>query len=286
MPIAFTKMHGLGNDYVYVNCFEQSLDGLDIPNLSRAMSDRHRGIGSDGLILITPPSPGVRADVWMQMYNSDGSRSEMCGNGLRCVAKYAAAHGLGNRDGRRLLIQTDRGICSAEVSNPRGSVSEVKINMGRPILAPHEIPVLIAGERCVMKPVAVGGKQFDMTCVSMGNPHACMFVADVRAIDLAKLGPLVEHHELFPNRVNAHFAQVNGRREVTIRTWERGAGATQACGSGACATAVAGVLEGRLDTSVTTHLPGGDLRIDWPDTNSEVFMTGPAEEVFSGEWPA
>jgi diaminopimelate epimerase len=317
--IQFTKMHGLGNDYVYVDCFNERLDGIDTPALSRAISDRHQGVGSDGLILICPPERGVDADVRMEMYNADGSRGEMCGNGIRCVAKYAVEHGLikpkaesrkpkpalhplraelnqsmailGESLGLRnitatdLRVQTDRGVLAQTAFASDGIVMSVRVDMGPPTLNPADVPVAIQGHQCVKHPLQVGDDRFSMTCVSMGNPHAVFFVESFAAIHLAQIGPLVERHRLFPNRVNAHFVTVQARHEATMKTWERGSGITQACGTGACAVLVAGVLEDRLDRTATIHLPGGDLRIEWHDgEESPVFMTGPANEVFRGEW--
>lgn len=290
-------MHGISNDYVYVDCFKQSLDGVDLPALSREVSDRHRGIGSDGLILIAPPSPGVKADVRMEMYNADGSRGEMCGNGIRCVAKYAVDYGL-LRSGAggatsaavvaSLLVETDRGVLGVTAfRGSDGRVERVRVDMGAPILRPRDIPVELPGERCVRHPLEVGGRRFALTCVSMGNPHVVLFVDDLAGIDLPRLGPLFERHPLFPKRVNVHFAQVHSRSEATMRTWERGSGITMACGTGACAVLVAGVLEDKLARDATLHLPGGDLRIEWPEGENgraSVFKTGPAVEVFSGVW--
>ncbi len=292
MKIDFIKMHGLGNDYIYVDCFRQSLRGIDLPELCRTMSDRHHGIGADGLILITPPSDGVGADVRMEMYNADGSRGEMCGNGIRCVAKYAVENGLARAQQEAqatqvpLLVETDRGVLQlAAHHDPDGIVSSVRVDMGSPILQPRMIPVDLPGDRCVRSQIELAGRPYAMTCVSMGNPHAVFFVDDLGSIDLATLGPSVERHRLFPNRVNAHFAQANSRRDATMRTWERGTGITLACGTGACAVHVAGVLEGRLDRRAAIHLPGGDLEIDWPEgEGTSLFKTGPAEEVFRGTW--
>jgi len=287
MPLHFVKMHGLGNDYVYVDCFAQTTGRRDWPALARAMSDRHRGVGSDGLILIAPPTAGAGADVRMEMYNADGSRGEMCGNGIRCVAKYAVRRGLVPRTGAesaRIRVQTDCGVSIIEVRDARARVASVRVEMGRPILAARDIPVHVSGDRCVRQALQIDGRELFMTSVSMGNPHCVVFVEDVSAIDLPRLGPLIERHPAFPNRTNAHFVAVRSRSEVAMRTWERGAGATQACGSGACAVTVAGVLEGRLDRRVTCHLPGGDLEIEWPTDDGSVSMTGPAEEVFEGVW--
>ncbi|HUN82538.1 MAG TPA: diaminopimelate epimerase [Phycisphaerae bacterium] len=310
---AFTKMHGLGNDYIYVDCFREALNGVDRPALARDISDRHRGVGSDGLILICPPDRGVDAVCRMEMYNADGSRGEMCGNGIRCVAKYVVEHAINqNRDRQKapieselnhalsaigeplglrditatdLRIQTDRGVLSLTAFSSDRVVQSVRVDMGAPILSPAKIPVKTKGDRCIREPIEIGGRSLAMTCVSMGNPHAVFFVESFSGIDVPALGALVERHPSFPNRVNAHFVTVQSRVEATMKTWERGSGITQACGTGACAVLVAGVLEGRLDSIAHVHLPGGDLRIEWPDgEGGSVFMTGPAEEVFSGVW--
>ena len=292
--ITFTKMHGLGNDYVYVDCFKHDLSRCDLNALTRVISDRHRGVGSDGLILICPPRAGVVADARMEMYNADGSRGEMCGNGVRCVAKYVIDHGIATGanegDARLLKIETDRGVLGLTCHLENGRVERVCVNMGPPILDPRKIPVKCEGNRCIRQSlVAVLGAEPEklyLTCVSMGNPHAVSFVGSVRCQFLETLGPLVENHAAFPNRVNFHVAEVHSRGEVTMRTWERGTGLTQACGTGACAVLVAGVLEGVLDRRAKVHLPGGDLEIAWAgDTEGgEVFMTGPATEVFTGQW--
>lgn len=289
--IHFTKMHGLGNDYLYVNCFEQDLTGQDLPALARAMSDRHRGIGSDGLILMRPPSSGCAADVRMEMYNADGSRGVMCGNGIRCVAKYAVEHALvddAGGDPRELKVETDRGVLTVWASRRAGRVESVRVDMGPPLLRPSEIPVQAEGERCIKLPIEVAGRRLELTCISMGNPHAVIFDNRLGLSELMLVGPAIERHPLFPNRVNVHAAAIESRSEVAMRSWERGSGLTQACGTGACAVLVAGVLEGRLDRAASVHLPGGDLVVEWPDRSDgslgSVFMTGPAVEVFTGEW--
>jgi len=306
MRIPFTKMHGLGNDYVYVNTFEVDLCDVDVPELARHVSDRHRGVGSDGLILIAPPTDGGDADVRMAMYNADGSRGEMCGNGIRCVAKYALDRGLTARIGavlqrqrgrgtcsngdaasdRSIAVQTDRGVLLVEAfGGDDGTIERVRVDMGAPILVPRDIPTTLGdASRCVAASMQIGEQTYSTTCLSMGNPHAVTFVDDLAAFDLEKIGPLVERHTAFPNRVNFHVVEIHSSNEATMRTWERGSGITQACGTGACAVLVAGVLEGRLARSATLHLPGGDLLIEWPADDASVMMTGPAEEVFSGAW--
>lgn len=298
--IRFVKMHGIRNDYVYVDTFEQSLSGVDLPALSRRVSDRHCGIGSDGLILIAPPSAGVDADVRMEMYNADGSRGEMCGNGIRCVAKHAvengrvkgskakAAEGPSAVNSTTLRVETDRGVLTLEAFKEDNIVTRVRVDMGRPILVPGEIPVKYDGarDRCVRAIMEIGGQRMTVTCVSMGNPHAVTFVSDAAGFDLERIGPMVERHPMFPNRVNFHIAQIHSRGEATMRTWERGSGITQACGTGACAVLVAGVLEDRLDRTAFLHLPGGDLEIEWAEgaNGGTVYKTGPAEESFRGEF--
>jgi diaminopimelate epimerase len=277
----FTKMHGAGNDYVYVNAFEQTLD--DPSAVAQAVSDRHFGVGGDGLVLI---GPAEDADVRMRMFNADGSEAQMCGNAIRCVAKYAWDRGLSKANPMR--VATAAGAKTLDLHIDGGRVTAATVDMGEPILEPHRIPVRWNGERMVDVPLSIGGPQdWDATCVSMGNPHAVIFMDDVdalAALPLEAIGPRIEHHELFPERINAHFVVVNGPGELTMRTWERGSGITLACGTGASAVCVAGALTGRCDRNVLIHLPGGDLRIEWREADNHVLMTGPAEEVFSGEW--
>ena len=274
----FTKMHGLGNDYVYVDCFAERV--ADAPALARAVSDRHRGIGGDGLILICPSS---KADVRMEMYNSDGSRAQMCGNGIRCVAKYAYEHGRARANPMR--IETDAGILPLELTVDGERVRLARVTMGRPRLRPEDLPTTLKIDEMIDLPVEASGRQLRMTCLSMGNPHAVLFADSLRGIDLAREGARLEHHAMFPQRCNIHFVTVNRRDDVTMWTWERGSGATLACGTGASAVCVAGALTGRTDRKITAHLPGGDLLLEWNPEDDCVYMTGPAEEVFTGDWP-
>jgi diaminopimelate epimerase len=275
----FTKMHGVGNDYVYVATFDQR-PPADPARLARAVSDRHYGIGGDGLILIMPSE---RADARMRMFNADGSVGEMCGNGIRCVAKYLYDHGLVHAN--QVTIETDRGVLALDLEVKDGRVGRVRVAMGAPIFDPAEIPALLPGNPPTDVPIRVDDRKLDVTVLSMGNPHAVAYVADVAAFPLESLGPLIERHEAFPRRVNVHIVEVIGRGEVRMRTWERGSGITLACGTGACAVCVAGVLTHRSDRTVLAHLPGGDLELEWPAQDAPVFMTGPATEVFSGDWP-
>ena len=291
MAIKFTKMHGLGNDYIYVNCFEESVENPS--ELAVVVSDRHTGIGGDGLILICPSDV---ADVRMRMFNADGSEAEMCGNGIRCLAKYVYDHKVTEVGGEfcvpgqgsfeaLLRVETGRGVLTLGlVTGADETAEKVCVNMGQPILAGAEIPVGIEGERIINAPVEVGGADLLMTCVSMGNPHAVFFCDDVEAVEVEKIGPLIENHELFPQRVNAHFVKIESPGEFTMRTWERGSGITMACGTGACACAVAGVLTGRCERVVTAQLPGGELELNWCEDDNCVYMTGAAVEVFSGEF--
>lgn len=272
----FTKMQGLGNDYVYVNCMEQMVE--DTAETARRVSDRHFGIGSDGLILICPSD---KADFEMRMYNADGSRGEMCGNGIRCVGKYVYDYGL--TDKTSLSVETLGGIKHLFLEVEDGKVSLVKVDMGPAILEPEKIPVTAEGSRVVDEPLCVDGKTFRMTCVSMGNPHAVIYVDDVQGMDLEKTGPSFENHERFPNRINTEFAHVLDRNTVEMRVWERGSGETLACGTGACAVAVASILNGYTEDQVTVRLLGGDLKIEWDREANKVYMTGPAEVVFDGE---
>lgn len=274
----FTKMQGLGNDYVYVNCFKEKIDNP--PELARRISDRHFGVGSDGLIMINPSD---KADFEMEMYNADGSRGEMCGNGIRCVAKYVYDYGL--TDKKHISVETLGGIKYLDLTVEEGKVKMVKVDMGKPELEPLKIPVKASGDKAVDEPILVGGNEYRMTCVSMGNPHAVIFIGcDVREFPLEEIGPKFENHERFPNRVNTEFVRVIDRRTAEMRVWERGSGETLACGTGACAVAVACALNGFTEDEVTVRLLGGDLQIRWDREKDTVFMTGPAEVVFDGEW--
>lgn len=276
----FTKMHGIGNDYVYVNCFEET---VELPEeTARFVSDRHFGIGSDGLILIRPSQT---ADFEMAMYNADGSRGEMCGNAIRCVAKYVYDHKM--TDKTDISIETLAGIKYAQITAENGKAVMVRVNMGKPELVPEKIPVCYSpgkGLRQIVNcPVSVAGREYRMTCVSMGNPHCVVYTDDVDGLDIEKTGPQFEHHAYFPNRINTEFAKVIDRSTVQMRVWERGSGETMSCGTGACAAAVASILNGLTDHDVTVRLLGGELKIEWDKQTGAVYMTGPAEYVFEGE---
>ncbi len=279
----FTKMHGTGNDYVYVNGFTETI--ADPVETAKRVADRHFGIGSDGLIMIVPSN---RADVRMRMFNADGSEAEMCGNGVRCVAKYSFDHGLTRSN--PMKVETGRGVLSLQLHTEAGKVRRVTVNMGEPILSLPDVPVdremLVrgGGEHEYRLALMQGNDAVEATFVSVGNPHAVIFVADVAAIDLPRVGPMIENHKAFPRRINVHFVQVVSPGEVIMRTWERGSGVTLACGTGACAVAVAGVLTARTGREVLAHLPGGDLSLEWRESDNNIYMTGPATEVFSGEW--
>jgi diaminopimelate epimerase len=275
----FTKMQGCGNDYIYLDCFRQA-PPRDPAGLSRRISNRHFGVGSDGLILICPSE---RADVRMRMFNADGSESEMCGNGVRCVAKYAHDYGLVTKS--PLTVETGRGVLTLELEVKGGKVERVRVDMGEPILQAARIPTTLPGDPPVNVPLQVGDRTLTVTCVSMGNPHCVTYVDDLNDSLVHGVGPLVERHAAFPRRVNAEFVRVNRPDDVTVRVWERGSGETLACGTGACAVAVAGVLTGRTARAVTAHLPGGDLLLHWSEEDGHVYMTGPAVEIFSGDWP-
>lgn len=274
----FTKMQGLGNDYVYVNCFREKIENPS--ELAKKISDRHFGVGSDGLIMINPSDV---ADFEMEMYNADGSRGEMCGNGIRCVAKYVYDYGL--TDKTSISVETLGGIKYLDLTVEDGKVKMVKVNMGSPRLSPSEVPVIAEGEKAVNIPIIAGGREYHMTCISMGNPHAVIFVdRDVRELPLEEIGPDFEFHERFPNRVNTEFVRVLDRKTAEMRVWERGSGETLACGTGACAVAVACILNGLGEDEMTIKLLGGELRIQWDKEKDAVYMTGPAETVFDGEW--
>lgn len=277
----FTKMHGAGNDYVYVDTSCQPVD--DPAGVARAISDRHFGVGSDGLVLIAPHDD---ADVAMRMFNADGSEGAMCGNAIRCVAKYAWEHHLSRANPMR--IHTRSGIKTLDLAIHDDRVQAVTADMGAPELSPQSIPANIPGDRIVDHLLDIDGPQdWPVTCVSMGNPHAVTFMDGpdaLAALPIERIGPKLETHPAFPGRVNVHFVVVNSPTELTMRTWERGSGETLACGTGASAVCVAGVLTDRCQRNVLIHLPGGDLNIHWQESDNHVLMTGPAEEVFCGEW--
>lgn len=275
----FVKMHGAGNDYVYVDCFSQQV--ADPAGLARRISDRHFGVGADGLILILPSE---QADVGMRMFNADGGEAGMCGNGIRCLAKYAHDYGLSAAN--PLAVETAAGVKTVELClDASGKVAAATVDMGEPILEPEKIPVRIPQRRVVDLPIRTSKHAYRMTCVSMGNPHVVIYDDHVAAVPLERVGPELERHALFPQRVNAHFVQVHSPGEVTVRTWERGSGMTLACGTGASAVCVAGVLTGRTARKILAHLPGGELNLEWRESDNHVYMTGPAAEVFSGDWP-
>lgn len=273
----FTKMHGLGNDYVYFDGFRQPLDG-DFAALARRVSDRHFGVGGDGIVLILPDP---EADCRMRMFNADGSEAEMCGNAIRCVGKYVYDRGICVKE--RLAVRTGAGILDLELEITDGRVARACVDLGRPILNGPDIPVAIDADPVLRTPVTVEGETYTVSCVSMGNPHCVLFVETITDALVHGLGPKLETHPLFPNRINVEFVRVHGPGEATMRVWERGSGETLACGTGACAVAVAGVLNGLLNREVTIHLLGGDLQILWSETNDHVGMTGPATHVFDGE---
>jgi diaminopimelate epimerase len=276
----FTKMQGAGNDYIYLDCFRDPMPH-DPAGLSRAISDRHFGVGSDGLILICPSD---KADARMRMFNADGSEAEMCGNGVRCVAKYVYDHGLVRKP--QLTVETGRGVLTLDLEIGGGTVRQVRVDMGEPILESGRIPTGLPGNPPVNVELAVPGADFTLkvTCVSMGNPHCISYVEAITDTLVLGIGPRIEHLPVFPRRTNVEFVKVNRPDDVTVRVWERGSGETLACGTGACAVAVAGVLTGRTGRRIVAHLPGGDLQLHWSEVNNHVYMTGPAVEVFSGDW--
>jgi diaminopimelate epimerase len=298
----FTKMHGLGNDYVYVDCFEEQVDNPS--ELARILSDRHTGVGCDGLILIRP---SATADVRMEMYNADGSRAQMCGNGIRCVAKYAVERRLARASAvpETVRVETDAGVKPCQCHLVDGIVRSVRVDMGPPALSASALPSTIPAERVIDYPLRVAPEArrpsaragpgsvvrapdrdvYRVTCVSMGNPHAVAFVDDIDMIALDVVGPLIERAPEFPERINAHFVRVDSPGYVTMMSWERGSGATRACGTGACAVCVAGALTERTQRKIIAALPGGELELEWAD-NDHVYMTGPAVEVFTGRLPA
>ena len=309
--IRFTKMQGIGNDYIYINGFEQAV--AEPEALARKISDRHFGVGADGLILVLPPDEGVDAHVRMRMFNADGSESEMCGNGIRCVCKLAHDRGISKANPMR--VQTGRGVLTlSHTHNGSGKVDGVTVDMGEPIWDAEQVPVRVgelpnlvaqlqkdaaaslicASSRTTAGSGKTGAIEFEyesMVCdhvhfkwLSMGNPHIVFFTSDIAAVPLNRWGPLIETHRAFPNRINAHFVEVHSRAEVTMRTWERGSGITLACGTGATAVCAAGAALNLTDREILAHLPGGDLNLRWDEKTNHIFMTGPATEVFTGEW--
>ncbi|HEX3244374.1 MAG TPA: diaminopimelate epimerase [Chloroflexota bacterium] len=294
----FIKMHGIGNDYVYVNGYTEKV--ADPESLAVRISDRHMGVGGDGLIMVLPPEPGVEADVRMRMFNADGSEAEMCGNGIRCVAKLS--HDYGITTAKPLKVQTGAGVLTLDYTlDSSGKLAAATVDMGEPILESERIPVHIAGHPPSQPVINIPGTVLELrgwsaadqdaaglercwTAVSMGNPHVIFYVRDVQAVPLEIVGPQIEQASTFPRRVNVHFVQLHSPGEVTMRTWERGSGITLACGTGASAVCVGGVLTDRTGRQLLAHLPGGDLKLEWRESDNHVLMTGSATEVFSGEW--
>ena len=271
----FTKMHGIGNDYVYVNCFEETVENPS--EVSKKVSDRHFGIGSDGLILI---KPSEKADFEMEMYNADGSQGAMCGNGIRCVAKYVYDYGL--TDKTNISVDTKSGSKYLDLTVANGKVALVKVNMGQPELNAEKIPMIYKKQQVIQQPLAVKDNIYEVTAVSMGNPHVIVYMDQIRDLAIEKIGPDFEKHPAFPEGVNTEFVHVIDRKTVEMRVWERGSGETLACGTGACAVAVACVLNGYTEEEVTVRLLGGELKIFWNRKENLVYMTGPAEVVFDG----
>ena len=272
----FTKMQGLGNDYVYVNCFEETIENP--VETAIKVSNRNFGVGSDGLIMI---NPSMVVDFEMELYNADGSRGKMCGNGIRCVGKYVYDYGL--TDQTSISVETLGGIKYLDLTVENGKVKSVKVDMGSPELNPTKIPIVAEGDSVIDAPIIVDGAEYRMTGVSMGNPHTVVYIDDVQGLEIEKIGPKFEKHERFPDRINTEFARVIDRKTVEMRVWERGSGETLACGTGACAVAVASILNGLTDDIVTVKLLGGDLLIEWDREKNKVYMTGPAEVSFEGE---
>lgn len=274
----FTKMHGCGNDYIYVNGFEEKVEQSKKPELVKKLSDRHFGIGGDGVIFI---NPSEEADFEMEMYNADGSRAEMCGNGIRSVGKFVYDKGL--TDKTEISVISFGKIKYLTLYTENGKVSTVRVNMGTPELTAAEIPVISENEQVLDEEIEVKGQTYKMTCVSMGNPHAVVFIDDVKNLEIEQIGPFFENHQRFPKRTNTEFVQLVDRNHVKMRVWERGTGETLACGTGCCATAVACVLNGFTENKVTVELLGGELFIEWDREENVIFMTGPAQTVFEGE---
>jgi diaminopimelate epimerase len=276
MKIEFTKMQGCGNDYVYINGFTQKIDSDKKKDAVIKLSDRHFGIGSDGVIFINPSDI---ADFEMEMYNADGSRAEMCGNGIRCVAKYVYDHHMTDR--KEITIESFGKIKKINITEKDGKAVLIRVDMGEPILKAEEVPVKSDKEQVINEPIEADGKEYKITCVSMGNPHAVIFI-DPDETDIDHIGPMIENHPSFPNRTNTEFVRVTDRDNVYMRVWERGTGETLACGTGCCATGVACILNGLTDRKLTVHVLGGEVDVEWNEKDNHVYMTGPAETVFEG----
>jgi diaminopimelate epimerase len=272
----FTKMHGLGNDYIYVNAFKETIHNPGL--VAAALSERHTGIGSDGLILILPSDT---ADFKMSMYNSDGTEAEMCGNGIRCVGKYVYDNNMTDKES--ITVETLAGIKTLELNIKDKKVESIRVDMGEPVLEADKIPVITDNERFIANEIDIEGATLEFTCVSMGNPHAITYVEDIDNAPVLELGPTIEKHRIFPNKVNVEFVKVINREVLKMRVWERGTGETLACGTGACATAVASFLNKLTERNVTVELLGGDLFIEWDEKDNHVYMTGPAVKVYDGE---
>lgn len=277
MKINFTKMQGCGNDYVYISGFTEKIPLEKKPDFVRRMSDRHFGIGGDGVIFV---NPSELADFEMEMYNADGTRAEMCGNGIRCVAKFVYDKGL--TDKTEITVESFGQVKYLRLFTENGRVKQVRVDMGEPVLRAEEIPVVCGSEQAVAEAIEVEGREYEMTCVSMGNPHAVVYMEDVAGLEIEKAGPFFENHPRFPRRVNTEFVKVLDRNTVEMRVWERGSGETLACGTGCCAVAVACVLNGLTERRMTVKVLGGALEIEWDEANNRVYMTGPAETVFEG----
>ncbi|MDR3060515.1 MAG: diaminopimelate epimerase [Dysgonamonadaceae bacterium] len=273
----FTKMHGAGNDYVYINCFEETVDAPQ--ELAIQVSDRHKGIGSDGLVLIMPSD---KADFRMRMFNSDGSEAQMCGNASRCVGKYVYDNGLTTKT--ELTLETKAGIKYLQLFPENGKVKQVRVNMGQPILEAAKIPVISTSEKVINQEIFFDPESYNITCVSMGNPHAILFTTGIKSLDLEKTGSKIEHFGLFPELTNVEFVEIISKSRANVRVWERGSGETQACGTGACAVLVAGVLNNIMERNATISLPGGDLNVEWNSSDNCVYMTGEAVKVFEGDF--
>jgi diaminopimelate epimerase len=281
MSIKFTKMHGIGNDYIFINCFAENLKNIDIKDLAIRMSNRYFGIGSDGIILIMP-AESKENDFRYRIFNSDGSEAEMCGNGMRGAAKYVFEHGLTKKT--NLRFETKAGIIKPEIVVEKGSVKEVRVDMGGPVLERGKIPMLGQKGTVVNEELKADGRSVKVTCVSMGNPHCVILVEDTEFKGFEELGKKIENHKAFPKRTNIEFIQIMNQKEIKMRVWERGAGETLACGTGACASVVACVLNKKTERDVIVHLKGGNLQVEWNEKTNHVFMTGPAVEVFEGVW--
>lgn len=284
MTISFTKMHGTGNDFILINDYQKkNIKSTSYNNLAKELCQRHFNVGADGMILVLPPEKSM-ADFKMRIFNSDGSEAEMCGNGIRCFSHFLHLERLTEKE--KLKIETLAGIIKPEILEGKENKKQVKVNMGKPLFQPSEIPINIEDKKRIYNyPLSIDKREFKINCVSMGNPHTVIFGEDPTTLNISEVGKKIEQHELFPEKTNVEFIEIINSSEINMKVWERGSGITLACGTGACAAVAAGIKNGLLEKNVTVHLPGGDLQIQWASEEENIYMTGPSQFVYEGKIP-